>query len=516
MNLLPQKPTDLNTSQREAVQYRGGNLLIVAGPGTGKTHTLTYRMTQVVQTLQTEQEILAITFTNKAAIEMNERLNQRLEEKNESFFVGTFHQFCFKVLKKHINLVNAAKEFKVASLEEVEQIAKKLWPNNSSAERKKKLTLISGWKTTQFDVDKPKDAQLFDHELYEQGFFDFDDLLLKTVRLLENYPDVLNEFHQHYPYIFVDEYQDINRIQHTLLKLLVTHTSCLTAIGEPNQAIYGFRGSDVTYFDSFISDFPGSKLLFLEENYRCAKNILSASTQILAKQLKGNIPELIARIYTQGKLIVHAPKTEKGEAEYVVHQIEKLIGGTSLFSQDSGRVNSAEKAELSFGDIAVFYRLNSQRFALQKALDRSGIPHEVFGVKKKTSSESVIDDLYDVRNDENALNVEKVSLMTLHASKGLEFSCVFMVGCENNLLPLNISGLISNVEEERRLFYVGMTRAKEYLFLTHAKRRCLYGKIYHNEPSPFLNDIAESLKEYEKIQQRVKKQKQEDPQMTLF
>ncbi len=500
------KPENFNPSQQKAVLHCDGNLLIVAGPGTGKTHTLAHRITRIAKTVANDRKILAVTFTNKAAIEMSERLSKLLPEKKDICFIGTFHQFCLQTLKKYNNLTALPENFIIASPDEVKLLV----------EDKSTLEQISRWKSLYFDQPMPEEVKIYNEKLRKNSWLDFDDLLLEMVRLLKNQSDLLEDICIQYPYIFVDEYQDINCIQHTLLKLLVGKKSCITAIGDPNQAIYGFRGSDVKYFRCFEKDFSNAHILSLEENYRCTQNILFASTQVMSKQKSGDIPELIARIYGERKLIVHESSTDKAEAEYVVHQIEKLIGGTSMFSQDSGRVDSSEMAELSFGDIAIFYRLNSQRFALQKALDRSGIPYEVFGVKKKVSSNTVVEDLYDARNDDICVNAEKISLMTIHASKGLEFPCVFIIGCENSILPLNLNNLTSDIEEERRLFYVGMTRAKERLFLIYAKKRYLYGKFYQNTPSPFLADIEDKLKEYEQQQYKPKKQKKEDPQMTLF
>ena len=179
-----------------------------------------------------------------------------------------------------------------------------------------------------------------------------------------------------------------------------------------------------------------------------------------------------------------------------------------MFSQDSGRVERHGRAERSFGDIAVLYRLNSQSKALKTALERSGIPYEIAGGK------ALEDDLL-AKDAEYVERSERVSLMSLHAAKGLEFPVVFIVGCEENLLPLHLDGMVGDLQEERRLFYVGMTRAKEELFLVRAKKRLLFGKLYENESSPFLADIKEELKAYEKSTAR-RKEKKEDKQMTFF
>jgi len=240
----------------------------------------------------------------------------------------------------------------------------------------------------------------------------------------------------------------------------------ITAIGDPNQAIYGFRGSDVGFFESFKDDFSGAKILSLSDNYRSSQNLLSASSQVMASARAAHVPQLVAKIYSRGKLIIKECPTDRAEAEYVVHNIEKMIGGTSMFSQDSGRVDTDEEAEVSFSDIAVLYRLKSQAYLLEEAFDRSGIPYHISGTTSKKNE----DEICPTRGEDVTFEGEKVSLMTIHSAKGLEFSVVFIVGCEESILPLDLEGLTSEVDEERRLFYVGMTRAKTGLFLTKAKK----------------------------------------------
>lgn len=496
----------LNISQKQAVNYEEGHLLIIAGPGTGKTHTLIHRIVHISQNLSNTQKILAITFTNKAAMEMKERLDKYLSNVFDVCCVGTFHQFCLQILRQYSLQTGLPKDFSVASQDEAAAFA----------ENKDALKQISRWKSIDFDKNMPQEVQDYNIKLRAANQLDFDDLILETVKLLRSRPEVLYAIQSIYPFIYVDEYQDINCIQHALLNIFVGTEGHITAIGDPNQAIYSFRGSDSAYFNTFVQDFPKAKNLTLVDNYRSAESLLSASGQVIAKGKSLNVPELTANICTKGRLIIHESPTDKAEAEYVVHQVEKMIGGTSMFSQDSGRVENYEEAEQSFGDIVVLYRLNSQRFALQKAFERSGIPYQVSGMKKNKKSGNIIDDLYNAQEDEIGVNVEKVSLMTIHASKGLEFSSVFIVGCEESILPLNICGLKSDEEEERRLFYVAMTRAKHYLFLISAKHRYLYGKAYQNKVSPFLFDIEEQLKEYSKVKSKPKKIKKEDAQMTLF
>lgn len=299
-----------------------------------------------------------------------------------------------------------------------------------------------------------------------------------------------------------------------MLKTLVGETGRLSAIGDPHQAIYGFRGSDVKFFLTFADDFKGAKELTLSENYRSAPNLLSASTQLITDKSDFHIPALTAKIYREGRLVIAQTATDKAEAEYVVHQIEKIVGGTSFFSKDSGRVDNRDQKLFSFSDIAIIFRLNSQRALVQQALDRSGIPYQISQDKIYDDPTELLVNAFKHTNSQDHKG-DKVSLLTLHASKGLEFDVVFILGCEENLLPLNLFGMTSDAKEERRLFYVGVTRAKQQLFLVRAASRRLYGKTYQPLPSPFLADIKEELKEHEITQTKPAARKKDD-QMTLF
>lgn len=504
--------TDVNPSQWQAIAHAGSHLLIVAGPGTGKTHTLTYRIIHLLDNLPEPERILAITFTNKAAREMGQRLALKIDGPQERVTIGTFHSFCLQMLTQNRMLTKLPAGFRVADAAVIKETAKKLWPEKTKAQREELLVEISRMKSIRFDEDMPDDALDWTFALRREGYVDFDDLLLETLRLFEEQPHILAETRKIFPHIFVDEYQDINPVQHALLKALVGEESRITAIGDPNQAIYGFRGSDVRFFESFSEDFKDAKILSLKDNYRSAKNLLNASSQIMAEARSVFVPELTAQMYKQGRLTIYEAPTEKAEAEYVVHQIERLVGGTSMFSRDSGRVGIEDAAELSFGDIAVLYRLNSQRTALEEALNRSGMPYQINAEKLSDHPEDLINSFRYAAEDDK---IDKVSLMTIHAAKGLEFPVIFIVGCEENIIPLNLEGLVSDIEEERRLFYVGMTRAKERLFLLHTQKRMLYGQARSHRPSRFLSDIEDTLKSLDQPTARKRKRKDQD-QLKLF
>jgi DNA helicase-2/ATP-dependent DNA helicase PcrA len=561
---------ELNEAQERAVRHDSGHLLIVAGPGTGKTHTLTHRILHFIPQLQADQKILAITFTNKAAGEMRERLKARAPDAEPFLTVGTFHSFCLGLLRQWNAQTNLPQNFRVAAPEEIEEIVRTAW-DMPAKDLKKILEYISQWKSFRPGQGKPPRLKEYNDCLRSKGLADFDDLLHETLILLRNSGKAAAQLRKTYPFIFVDEYQDLNAIQNELLKEIVDSNVRLTAIGDPNQAIYGFRGSDVRFFHRFDSDFRPATILMLNENYRSTPNLLTASSQVIG----GESLQAIANIQAQGRLIIHEAPTDKAEAEYVVHQIETLVGGTSEFSRNSGRVKQGAESERTFGDIAVLYRLNAQKNLLKQALERSGIPYQVCGDKSLAISVEAmqairaqasradnaletcqrfeqspqgqacfdkdeqlsadwprllhlaagcpsVDILFDkiaLEQPEDAFefDVEKVSLMTLHASKGLEFPAVFIVGCEERILPLDFVGMTSDADEERRLFYVGMTRAKEQLYLTRALRRMLFGQTLSNPPSKFLADIKEDLKAYEMhVAKRKETKKSDDEQLTLF
>ncbi|MDZ7344847.1 MAG: ATP-dependent helicase, partial [candidate division KSB1 bacterium] len=622
----------------------------------GKTHPLAHRIAHVAEHVAKPEAILAITFTNKAAEEMRQRLAKLVGSVVSRITVGTFHAFCLRLLRTYHQHADLPADFGIIDEEGQRELAKALWPEKSAAEREHLLEEISRHKAAaeknsrQF-VEAEKEVAMYNATLRQRGMLDFDDLLLETIRLLRENDRVREEMHRRYQWIFVDEYQDINPAQHQLLTLLVHHHASLTAIGDPHQAIYGFRGADVAYFLRFAQDFPGAVEVHLEKNYRSAPTILTASSQVIEASAGGFALPLSATLLAPGRLTIHAAPTDKAEAEYVVHQIEKMVGGTSMFSQDSGRVEKEREGERSFGEFAVLYRLNALRPALEEALSRSGMPFQISGDAPLLSRRGVRDlvtaarllctglnfSALDAQNvsrllrfaiagigeqtaqraekffaetkagevetllafakraeglsetqrhaiskfsfelqqarrhfEESGLapalqhllnqptwralmavdealaanfmrvlnlsrsltepdskasrraffdalalegaadhfdpRAEKIALMTLHAAKGLEFSVVFIIGCEQALLPMHLPGLHSEPEEERRLFYVGMTRAKEQLYLLRAKRRPLFGRVMQNSPSPFLADIEEQLKAYEKWQAPARKE----------
>ena len=483
-----QRPNDLNESQWQAVKHEGSHLLITAGPGTGKTHTLTYRIAHLIPSLKSSERILAITFTNKAARQMQDRLTA-LGVRQSQLFVGTFHAFCLKLLRDYFEHTALPKDFKVAT------------PQDITGFDKATLERISLMKSSQLVISPDDDYKAYQRYLRQNSWIDFDDILRETLDLLED-ENIAGQLRRQYRYIFVDEYQDSNIVQNFLLKKLTREGVLLTAIGDANQSIYGFRGSRVELFRRFQEDFTPAKILALQENYRSAPSLLTASGQVM-----GGV-QLLAKLSTQGKLVIHQAATDRAEADYVAHQIEKLIGGLDM--------NTSRRAVRSLGDIVILYRLNAERHVLGQALEHLGIPYQVSQKHKKGEIYSD-EDALGQNEEELEYNVEKIALMSLHAAKGLEFPVVFIIGCEDNLLPLDLMGMKGDPQEERRLFYVGMTRAKEHLYLTYTRRRQLFGQTLIQNPSPYLADIAEELKAYEAAKRHITPKKDPDAlQMKLF
>ncbi|NIA28942.1 MAG: UvrD-helicase domain-containing protein, partial [Actinobacteria bacterium] len=462
--------------------------------------------------------------------------------------------------------------------------------------------------------------RLYEELLTELNAVDYDDLISLPLRILRNDPQTRRTILRRYPVIAVDEFQDINRAQYELFKILAIAAQDVCVIGDPDQAIYGFRGASRDFFLQFGKDFPHAKSIRLRRNYRSARNILSASTQMLSGGEGFSPEDLWSDIAPDVKIHIQQSATDRAEAEFVVHRIEQLLGGTSYFSIDSKRVDDRGlPQDYTFSDIAVLLRTKRLLPPLEEAFTRSGIPFESFAdenllsylpvqfiaaslrlsngffakrdlvllaghfliynseekahidtllaswdveslnedilkirgvsrfftyveslrgmsreftvaekiksIREKIKSDNIFAEKetslllqkltrmaqpFGSRGDEflDALSLQKetddfdvradrVHLLTLHASKGLEFPVVFIIGCEEDVLPLRL-GRDSDMDEERRLLYVGMTRAQSQLYLTHAKTRIIFGKRHLQSPSRFLVAISESLVQRQK------------------
>jgi DNA helicase-2/ATP-dependent DNA helicase PcrA len=601
----------LNPAQRAAVLCTDRPLIIVAGPGAGKTRTLTARIAHLVQELGAAPEsILAITFTNKAAEEMAGRLRRLLGEATAGrVTIKTFHALGAMLLHEFGSRLNLAPTFAILGDDDRLALLKRLTPELGQQQLAQALAFIAAAKNHLQTPDLAPADEFSDlYRAYETALrrcqaVDFDDLLLLPVRLLEEHTEVREAVHRRWRWLSVDEYQDINLAQYRLLRLLTAGGANLCVIGDPDQAIYGFRGADYRYFLRFEQDYPDARRLHLDQNYRSTQIILDAATQVISRNPNRQALKIFSEFIEQVRLDVHPAPTDKAEAEFIVHQIEQMVGGTSLFSLDSARASGHETAPRSFADFAVLYRLSAQSRALTEALERSGIPYQTVGqtplyefkivrealahlwlliqpaspvhldllagsgrspsfqaelaasASESTAAQLVEcvaaffqanrslgeadrarleqlarraapfghdlaafleaailqseTDFYDPRAD-------RVTLMTLHAAKGLEFPVVFIAGCEENLLPYTRADQPPDIEEERRLFYVGMTRAQKKLVLSHARTRFLFGQRRQNPPSRYLRDIAAALKEVREMERRPERKEAAGVQLDLF
>ncbi len=544
----------LDSDQRRAAGIIAGPLLIVAGPGSGKTRTLTHRIAHLIRNHHVRPEhCLAITFTRRAADEMRERLHRLLPAVADAIPLFTFHALGMSVLQEHWNAAGLQRGFRVASDAERQHLLRETL-GVSARQTRSLLSAISVAKRT---GQVPAEVRLADvyhryqQELDTRNLVDFDDLIGRAIQVFEADPGLRDTYRERYQWVCIDEYQDVDEQQVRLIKLLVPPDGNICAIGDPDQAIYRFRGADVRFFAQFTTDFPGAPVVRLTRNYRSDSNIVHLSSQVIAPSgsEQQSIPVLAD---TPSLITLHEARTEKAEAEFVVQSIETLLGGHSFFSIDSGRSRDAEDRAVSFSDIAVLYRTEAQAEAAVEALHRSGMPFQKHAHTRLLDHPGVaalIDTLREQPGDgvlvarlESACEkaetdgageetkvafellqpiarecgddldrflstlaletqvdtwdprADRISLLTLHAAKGLEFSAVFIVGCEDGILPLTWGKAgAADLEEERRLFYVGVTRAKTKLYLCHAQKRRWRGTVQAMSPSPYLADIEEQL-----------------------
>ncbi len=622
----------LNSAQKEAVETLEGPLLILAGAGSGKTKTLTHRIANLIAHGVKPSNILAVTFTNKAANEMRSRLWKLLQsskpvlDPSRSFmpYMGTFHGIAVRILKTEAEAVGLDRNFVIYDTDDqvslIRRILKSLkLSDNKNLKPKSIQAIISSEKNqgngpeeyaaSAFYPNQQSIAKVFkryEEEKKRTGALDFDDLLLKELELLQNHPEIRKKWQQKFHYILIDEYQDTNTIQYDIVRLLVDHKKNICVVGDDWQSIYSWRGADFTNILNFEKDYPGAKVIKLEQNYRSTGNILAASQKVINEN----------KTRTDKALF-----TELGKGEPV--EIESLRDETEEANFVALKILNMQNQYPNLGDFAVLYRTNAQSYAFEKAFINMRIPYKIVGgvrfydrkevkdvlailkllvnERDKVSLERVAKnvlsgmgevslnkvlevmdalpdaeplkdpDILDVLSTAKAKNgltrlvnfvkkvslednpgeitknvieyfdfraltndgtpnseermanlevlvsnaatydkledfladamlissadesVEKnsVTLMTLHAAKGLEFPVVFIVGMEEGLFP---SGRISEdeagLEEERRLAYVGMTRAMRKLWLTYAASRYSYGNRNYNTPSRFLIELG--------------------------
>ena len=540
----------LDAEQRLAVLATDGPVLVVAGPGTGKTRVLTHRIAYLVAERGVAPErCLAITFTRRARDELAARL-AALVPGAERVLVSTFHGLGLLLLRELHGRVGLSAGFRVADAGERLALASEAAGGGERAGQRLLEARARDLRGAAAGGDLAAALDRYEKGLRARDLVDLEDLVALPVRLLEGDPELARRYQERWGWVSVDEYQDVDELQYRLLRALVPPGGNLCAIGDPDQAIYSFRGADVGFFLRFRQDHPGARVVRLTRNYRSSPAIVRGALQAVAPA--SLVPD---RVLTPAagsglprRIVVHEAASEQDEATFVARTIEGLLGGASFFSLDSGWAEAHGTGGLSFADVAVLYRTDAQAGPLLEALGRAGMP-----VQKR--SHDRLADRPDVQAVVRALRAgaggggelpvtervrraaaaageaaggalellgalaercghdlerflaelalgeevdtwdpraDRVSLLTLHAAKGLEFPVVFLVGCSDGLLPLRL-GSGSDLAEERRLFFVGMTRARSHLFLSYARRRARHGRVEEAAPSPFLADIEDRL-----------------------
>ncbi|HFJ7398163.1 TPA: DNA helicase PcrA [Enterococcus faecium] len=651
----------MNPRQKEAVLHTDGPLLLMAGAGSGKTRVLTHRIAYLIEEKEVNPwNILAITFTNKAAKEMKERVNAILASGGEDVWVSTFHSMCVRILRRDVDFIGYNRNFTIIDSSEqltlMKRILKELNIDPKKYDPRSILGTISQAKNS---LQTPQDFAKMQGSYYEEiaakcyaayqkelqynQCMDFDDLIMNTIRLFEEHPDSLTYYQNKFHYIHVDEYQDTNHAQYTLVNLLAGRFRNLCVVGDADQSIYGWRGADMQNILDFEKDYPDAAVILLEQNYRSTKNILSAANQVIENNSNRKPKNLWTENKEGNKITYYRADNERDETRFIVDRMQEEI-----------RSNHR-----NYGDFAILYRTNAQSRVMEETLLKANIPYKMveghkfydrkeikdilaylnvlvnpqdsisferivnspkrgigpgsieklrsfaslhewplleaaqnvdlaniggkagqqlgaFGemiqevtqmipyltvtelTKEVLDRSGYLEDLkiqntleaqarienleefltvtqefdkqFEQQNEEDAdapeekltvfLNdlalvsdidnleedASQVTLMTLHAAKGLEFPVVFLIGLEEGVFPLSRALMEeSELEEERRLAYVGITRAEEALYLTNAFSRTLYGRTQYNRPSRFVEEIDQELLEIEGMRPTPKK-----------
>ncbi|MGD0605628.1 MAG: UvrD-helicase domain-containing protein, partial [Streptosporangiaceae bacterium] len=551
---------------QDAAAVAPGPLLIVAGPGTGKTRTLTHRIAhQIVDRGVPAGSFLAITFTRRAAQEMRDRLAALSPSSPGEPTVTTFHGLGLRILREYHAAAGLPAQFAVADEATRLAVATEL----TGSDRDARKLLAAG-------PDDPDARQALRQQLAARDLVDFDSLVEIPAALLTGNPAVAADLRARWPRVSVDEYQDIDLVQYTLLRAIAGDGTGLTAIGDPDQSIYGFRGADPGIFARFTADFPGATTVELTRNYRSAPAIVTLALQAIAPTTlvpsrqgrpahhhPSHHPAAHHHPAQDPAVSWHEAPDEHAEAAWIAATIDQLLGGASFHSLDSGRADGHAHGKLGLADIAVLYRTDAQATVLGQALTRAGLPYQkrshdlltrragvpdiIREMRLKTPASpqdsasdaalrqlsAAVQALAAARGERDAAvkdiraagqlltplarrcgpdldrfrtelslgaepdaldpRAEAITLLTVHAAKGLEFDAVFLAGCEQGLLPLRLPGsgpgTEEEVAEERRLLFVACTRARAKLLLSCAARRTRYGSDQPAGRSPFLSAI---------------------------
>jgi len=487
----------LNREQQEAISISRGPVVVKAGPGTGKTRTLTHRIAALVgEGGALGGEITAMTFTRKAAQEMEDRLRALLPSHEPlQCWVGTFHQLGARILELFRQKGAFKGRERVLDRKEALEVFR-------AAVKDSGRKFVSGTAASLFDqVSRLKQNlteescavggevhrayRAYEDRLAREGALDLDDLLIHAVRLLRNNPNETRRIRETFArYVCVDEFQDVNKAQYEMVRLLAGGDGgSLFVIGDPDQAIYGFRGADWRFFEHIKEDYPSASEVLLTSNYRSRPTILKAAQLVLDRE---GATALHPERAEGGPIRLARLPSASSEGYFITRTIESMVGGANFLSVDSRAGDVSVETSLGFEDFAVLYRLNAVGDSLEEAFRTSSIP---FQRARRDNPEEEAE-----ARDPRA---RAVSLMTIHAAKGLEFPVVFVAGCEEGIIPYaepaDRGRGEADPDEERRLLYVAMTRARDHLFLTSASRRVIFGRSVNPGPSPFLQLLDESL-----------------------
>ena len=648
----------LNPKQKEAVLHTDGPLLILAGAGSGKTRVLTHRIAYLIDECGVNPwNIMAITFTNKAAGEMRERVDNLVGFGAESIWVSTFHSSCVRILRRHIENLGYTTSFSIYDSDDqktlMRQVFKTLDIDTKQFKERSVLAAISSAKDKLIppeefllnaggDFREKKTGEIYKEyqkQLKKNNALDFDDLIVKTVELFQNNPQILDYYQERFRYIMVDEYQDTNMAQFKLVSLLASKYRNLCVVGDDDQSIYRFRGADIQNILSFENTFPGTMVIKLEQNYRSTQNILDAANEVIRHNFGRKDKTLWTANGEGDKILFKQFDTAKDEADFVVRQIRdsgysyqdqavlyrtnaqsrlleercifynvpyRLVGGVNFYQRKEikdilaylktiangvddlsviriinvpkrgigtttiGRVTAfasehnmsfydtlkeakqipgigkaAEKISRFIAQMEVFRAMAySEEYSMKDLIDHI---LEDTGYEEELQEEGEIEAQTRLENIEELINKaaayeedsehptldefleqvalvadidnvddteDRVTLMTLHSAKGLEFPKVYLVGMEDGLFPGMMSIMSDDkteMEEERRLCYVGITRAKKELVLTAARQRMINGETRWSKPSCFINEIPPNLLDTDKLQPAFGKSKQDDP-----
>ena len=648
----------LNPKQKEAVLHTDGPLLILAGAGSGKTRVLTHRIAYLIDECGVNPwNIMAITFTNKAAGEMRERVDNLVGFGAESIWVSTFHSSCVRILRRHIESLGYTTSFSIYDSDDqktlMRQVFKTLDIDTKQFKERSVLSAISSAKDKLItpeefllnaggDFREKKAGEIYKEyqkQLKKNNALDFDDLIVKTVELFQNNPQILDYYQERFRYIMVDEYQDTNMAQFKLVSLLASKYRNLCVVGDDDQSIYRFRGADIQNILSFENTFPGTMVIKLEQNYRSTQNILDAANEVIRHNFGRKDKTLWTANGEGDKILFKQFDTAKDEADFVVRQIRdsgysyrdqavlyrtnaqsrlleercifynvpyRLVGGVNFYQRKEikdilaylktiangvddlsviriinvpkrgigattiGRVTAfasehnmsfydtlkeakqipgigkaAEKISRFIAQMEVFRAMAySEEYSMKDLIDHI---LEDTGYEEELQEEGEIEAQTRLENIEELINKaaayeedsehptldefleqvalvadidnvddteDRVTLMTLHSAKGLEFPKVYLVGMEDGLFPGMMSIMSDDkteMEEERRLCYVGITRAKKELVLTAARQRMINGETRWSKPSRFINEIPSNLLDTDKLQPVFGKSKQDDP-----